>query len=184
MLIAIRPDKTRLFLPNKPNIVIVVILHQTYHYRKFGCSLIKLLGKIGRCWCSSGWFPVIPGLLLGLCFTVTYTTAGLVLRIPWLSITFRLNANTVSEGTEGAIKVGVAVLAPVSITGTPVGNCSIVPWVMGEFNTAYHTNINDEVKGYHFYRYKYSLLRDTIEIENILVEFYRHHRTNEKHGLK
>jgi len=34
-----------------------------------------------------------------------------------LSITFRLNANTVSEGTEGAIKVGVAVSAPVGTEG-------------------------------------------------------------------
>ncbi|PWU81735.1 MAG: hypothetical protein DLM72_05395 [Candidatus Nitrosopolaris wilkensis] len=54
---------------------------------------------------------------------MTYTIAGLVLTGPWLSITLKLNANTASAGTPGAVNVGVAVLAPVNVTDIPLGNC-------------------------------------------------------------
>ena len=69
-----------------------------------------------------------PGML---CFTITYTIAVLLLTTPWLSITFRLNANTVSVGTIGTIKVGVAVLAPISdISGTvPLGGRQLCPMI-------------------------------------------------------
>jgi hypothetical protein len=76
-------------------------------------------------------FPVLlPGPAVAvdvatlLCFTKTYTTAGLVLTDPWLSITLKLKVSTVlSVGTTGAVNVGVAVFGPVNITGIPVANC-------------------------------------------------------------
>ena len=49
--------------------------------------------------------------------------AGLGLTAPWLSTTLKLNANIVSLGTAGAVKAGVVVLAPVKVTGIPLGNC-------------------------------------------------------------
>jgi hypothetical protein len=57
------------------------------------------------------------------CFTIKYTTAALVLTAPWWSTTLKLNANTVSVGTTGAVNVGAAVLGPVNVTGIPLANC-------------------------------------------------------------
>jgi hypothetical protein len=47
------------------------------------------------------------------------TVAGLVLTTPLLFTTLRLKASTVSAGTIGATNVGVAVLAPFSVTAIP-----------------------------------------------------------------
>jgi hypothetical protein len=58
--------------------------------------------------------------------TNTYTVNGFALVAPLLSITIRLNANNVSCGTTGAIKLGVGVLAPTSgMMGIPgAGICA------------------------------------------------------------
>jgi hypothetical protein len=84
-------------------------------------------GKAGACWLLL--IPPMPVLLLLplatpalLCFTKTYTIAGLVLTAPpSLSITLRLKINVAvfSFGNRVALNVGVAVLEPDNVTGTP-----------------------------------------------------------------
>lgn len=75
--------------------------------------------------CGNVGLVVVPVVVVGTRFTMTYTTAGLALTPTWLSMTLKLKANGVlSEGVLGAIKYGVAVLPPMSVTGIPplVGN--------------------------------------------------------------